>query len=311
MTIEYRPARRENVPLLIGLAGGTGSGKTYSAMRLAEGLADGAKFVVIDTEAGRAKHYADDFKFDHGDLKAPFRPEQYAEAIIVADQANYPVILVDSMSHEWAGDGGILDWQEEEYQRLGGRDAIKMLSWVEPKKAHRKFVTKLLQVRAHVILCFRAEPKVDMIKVEGQTKVVPKESLVGLDGWIPISEKNLPFELTASFLLMADKPGVPKPIKLEEKHRPFFPLDEPISERAGRALAEWAAGSPGSDGPAALSPNAAGLTLEQFRANVAEAGISAARLREVGADFFPARRPSELSPVELGVLWEGLQKVTA
>jgi hypothetical protein len=48
---------------------------------------------------------------------------------------------------------------------------------------------------------------------------VPKASLTGLDGWIPIAEKNLPYELTASFLLMADKPGVPKPIKLQEQHQ--------------------------------------------------------------------------------------------
>lgn len=240
----FSPAKRENVSLLIGLAGGTGSGKTFSAMRLAKGLAGGKPFAVIDTEAGRAKHYADDFRFDHGDLTAPFTPGRYADAIAAADSAGYPVILVDSFSHEHAGDGGLLDMHESEYQRLGGRDSVKMTAWIKPKTEHKKMVSRLLQVRAHLVLCFRAEEKLDIVKnpQTGKTEIVPKRSLTGLDGWVPISEKNLPYELTVSFLLVADRPGVPRPIKLPERLRPFFPLDQPIGEETGVALGEWAAG---------------------------------------------------------------------
>ena len=74
MAFEFKPAKRQNEVLLIGLAGGTGSGKTYSAMRMASGIAGAMskRFAVIDTEAGRARHYADQFKFDHGDLRPPF-----------------------------------------------------------------------------------------------------------------------------------------------------------------------------------------------------------------------------------------------
>src|SRR5262245_12468087 len=247
MTFEFRPAARENVGLLIGLAGGTGSGKTFSAMRIASGIAGERPFAVIDTEAGRAKHYADRFKFDHGDLVPPFSPDRYAEAIVAADKAKYPVIVVDSASHEHAGDGGLLDMQERELRRMAGddwkkREACKMAAWVMPKASHKKMVSKLLQVRAHLILCFRAEEKIEMKQVNGEWKIGPKQSRTGKDGWIPICEKNLPFEMTCSFLLLADKPGVPNPIKLEEQHRPLFPLDKPISEDTGKALAKWAAG---------------------------------------------------------------------
>lgn len=243
MTLTFRPAARENVRLLLGLAGGTGSGKTYSAMMLAKGLAAGKRFAVIDTENGRARYYADEFDFDVLDLDAPFRPERYAEAIEAADNAAYPVTVVDSMSHEWEGDGGLLDWQTEEFERMGSRDAVKMSSWIKPKMAHRKFVTRLLQVRGHVILCFRAAEKVEMVRNDqGKMEVVPKRSLVGLGGWIPITEKNLPFELTMSCLLTADQPGVPQPIKLPEQLRPFIPLDQPLDATAGQRLAEWAAG---------------------------------------------------------------------
>lgn len=252
MPVSFRPAVRENVPLLIGLAGGTGSGKTYSAMRLAKGLANGKKFAVVDTENGRAKHYADEFQFDHAMLTAPFRPDAYAAAIEEAAKQGYGVTVVDSMSHEWDGDGGMLDWQEEEFQRMGGRDAVKMTSWIKPKSAHRKFVTRLLQVPAHVILCFRASEKVDMVKDDkGRMQVVPKKTLTGLDGWVPIAEKSLPYELTLSCLLTADSPGLPKPIKLQEQHKPFVPLDKPISEQTGVELAKWAAGEPAKVAPAA------------------------------------------------------------
>ena len=242
MTFTFRPAVREQVGLIIGLAGGTGSGKTYSAMRLASGIAGDRPFCVIDTEAGRAKHYADRFKFDHGDLKPPFRPDAYADAIAAADAAGYPVIVVDSVSHVWAGDGGVLDWQEEEFQRMGGREAVKIAAWIKPKMAHKQMVQKLLQVRAHLILCFRAEEKIEITKVDGKTVIAPKQGPTGLHGWMPVCEKSLPFELTASFLLTADHPGIPKPIKLQEQHKALFPLDAPITEECGRKIAEWASG---------------------------------------------------------------------
>jgi hypothetical protein len=251
MTVTFRPATRENVGLLIGLIGGTGSGKTYTAMRLASGIAGGKPFAVIDTEAGRAKHYADNFKFDHADLKPPFLPEAYAEAIKAADAAGYPVIVVDSMSHVWAGEGGVLDWQEAELERMAGndwskRERVKMAAWIKPKMAHKQMVQRLLQVRAHLILCFRAEEKVEMIRENGKTVIAPKKSLTGLDGWIPVCDKTLPFELTTSILLTAARPGIPLPIKLQENHRALFPLDNPITEKSGQAIAAWAKGSAAS-----------------------------------------------------------------
>jgi hypothetical protein len=254
VSISFRPAVRENVSLLIGVAGGTGSGKTWSAMALATGLANGEQFAVIDTENGRARHYADQFAFDVSDLAAPFTPDAYAEAILAADQAGYPVVVVDSASHEHAGDGGLLDMHEAEYQRMGGKDSAKMAAWIKPKMAHKQMVNKLLQVKAHVILAFRAQQSIEIVKdAQGKMQVVPKKTLTGLDGWIPIAEKNLPYELTLSFLLTADAPGVPKPIKLQAQHRVFVPLDAPLSVETGRQLGEWARGGlNGSVGGTAL-----------------------------------------------------------
>jgi len=252
----FRPAIREEVGLLIGLIGPSGGGKTYTAMRLAKGICGDKPFAVIDTEAGRAKHYADLFKFDHGDLKPPFRPDSYADAIKAADEAGYKAIIVDSCSHEWSGEGGVLDWQEEELNRMAGddyrkRESCKMASWIKPKTSHKQMIQRLLQVRANIILCFRAEEKIKMEKGEdGKMKIIPM-------GFQPVCSKEMPYELTVSFLLTPDKPGIPQPIKLQEQHRKLFPLDKQIGEESGKMISEWAAGGatrPKTDSSPSSSP---------------------------------------------------------
>lgn len=305
--ITFRPAIRESVGLIIGLAGGTGSGKTYTAMRLATGISGEQRFAVVDTEAGRAKHYADEFKFDHADLTAPFRPDAYVEAIEAADKAGYPVIIVDSVSHEWNGTGGILDWQEDEYQRLGAKESIKLLSWSKPKQSHKKMVSRLLQSRAHLILCFRAEPHVEMVKGDdGKMKITPRVGQTGLDGWFPITEKNLPFELTVSFLLKADRPGVPLPIKLPERLRPLFPLDKPITEESGRAIAEWAAGGkrPTAPPPQSDDPHINAMQAADLESACSEIGASVQSLKK-------AAGVSALTDIKVADLPRALQWIAA
>ena len=239
----FKPAKKEAVGLLIGLVGASGSGKTYSAMRLASGIVGkGNRFAVIDTEARRALHYADMFEFDHCELGSPFRPDNYADAIQAADKAGYKAIVVDSVSHEWAGEGGILDWQEDELTRMAGddyrkREACKMAAWIAPKRNHKQMVQRFLQVNAHLILCFRAEEKNKMEKdANGKMQIIPI-------GWQPVCSKELPYELTVSFLLTADKPGIPQPIKLQEQHKVMFPSGKLLCEESGVLVTEWAAGS--------------------------------------------------------------------
>ncbi len=260
----FRPAVRDgHTGLFIGLSSGSGGGKTNSAMLLATGVVGRDKaFAVIDTEGGRALHYApkpgeepdfvNTFHFDHLDLQAPYTPERYSDAIKAALEAGYPCIVVDSMSHEHEGEGGLLDMAEAELDRMAGQDwakraACTQAAWIKPKGLHKKMMRTVLQPRVPVILCFRAEQKTELRKEGGKMVMVPKVSLSGLDGWIPICEKKLPFELTASFLLTPDAPGYPKPIKLNGQHRDLFPLDRPIDEAAGQRISEWAAGGRSTD----------------------------------------------------------------
>ena len=272
----FAPAVRERASLITMLSGSSGSGKTLSALLLARGLAGGddSKIGVIDTELGRALHYAPargekpsatKFGFQHVDLMPPFTPEFYIDAILAADEAGFPVIVVDSRSHEWDGEGGLKDIHDElvviavdrqrqvaeerkwRFDEVAASEKASIGAWRDPKGRHRKFVSRLLQVRAHLILCFRADEK---MKMETQTDdngrkrtvIIAAKDLPPAERWAPICEKRMPYEMTISLLLTPQEPGVPIPIKLQAQHMHAFEDGKPLTEATGRALAAWAAG---------------------------------------------------------------------
>ncbi|WP_416192964.1 AAA family ATPase [Nitrobacter sp. TKz-YC01] len=251
MSFTFAPAKREHVSLLIALAGASGSGKTYSALRLANGMAPNGKIAFIDTEARRGLHYADQFQFIHADMRPPFRPERFVEGIRAAEAAGADVVVIDSFSMEYDGEGGIMDWADE-LERGGTKSPG---NWKVPKGAHKKLMNALLQCRASIIFCLRADEKIRIGKDErGRTVVEPL-------GWMPICEKRFIFEMTASFTLTPDRPGIPNfnlPHKLQSQHRAMFSDRVPIGEDAGKALADWArGGNPVSPGNQASATSAA------------------------------------------------------
>jgi hypothetical protein len=234
MTFQFAPAKREQVSLLIALAGASGSGKTFSALRLAKGMAPAGKIAFIDTEARRGLHYAEQFDFLHSDMRPPFAPVRFIEGIQAAEAAGAEVVIIDSFSHEYDGVGGIMDWAD----RLASDGVKSPGNWKEPKSAHKKLMNALLQCRASIIFCLRADEKIEILRENNKTVVRPL-------GWMPICEKRFMFEMTASFTLTPDRPGVPHfdlPHKLQQQHRAFFTDKAPISEDSGRALAAWARG---------------------------------------------------------------------
>jgi ABC-type dipeptide/oligopeptide/nickel transport system ATPase subunit len=251
MTFSFRPATRDKIGLLFAIAGASGSGKTRSALELAKGIANGrGKIAGIDTEAGRMKHYADKFDFLHCDFEPPFTPERYVEAIKAAEEAGASVILPDSMSHEWAGEGGCADIQAAEAERMAtDRDgnlnawrleAMTGPAWKKPKIRHKRMVSRLLQCRSHLIFCLRAEEKVkfleETINGKKKTSIVPQ-------GFMPICEKGFMFEMSGSLTLHPETPGVVRydlPHKLNDDLRAIFKEGSVITEAHGAALREWA-----------------------------------------------------------------------
>lgn len=329
MGYEFRPAVRDKTSVLIALAGASGSGKTYTAILLAFGLAypnmspeeilatiarEGkSRVAFIDTEGGRGKHYAagpgqtpdfeDTFPYDYLEITAPYTPEKYQEAAEAADAAGYWAVIIDSMSHEYESEGGLQEMaDEQEAGRLkpgktiedtNGPDGWKCWvvkpvkspgNWKEPKTRHKKMVNRMIQLRAHVIFCLRAEekmlmrrePKLDANGVQKmwngapqfETKVVPAEDRPLLERWQPICEKRFMYEMTVSFLLLPSNPGVGHPIKnLQRKFRPMFPEGQHMGVANGYALADWAAGrkagGEAADPPASTAGRAK-MTPEQM-----------------------------------------------
>ena len=246
MNISFRPAVRENVGVMIGLAGPSGAGKTFSAHRLARGLAgpDGKVF-MIDTENRRGLHYADQFDFLHGELAAPFTSARYVDALLAAKEAAAKVIIVDSMSHEHEGPGGILEQHEAELKRMAGddwskRERVKFTAWIRPKAEHNKFVNTALQLNLHMIFCFRAKDKLMMVKnARGKNEPVSI-------GWQPICSDRFEYEMAAMLVLPPNSNGVPdyeaKATKLQAQHRAIFKPERQIDENMGAEIAGWAAG---------------------------------------------------------------------
>lgn len=250
MSFTFRPARRERVPLLLSLAGASGSGKTYSALTIAKGLAGPkGRIAFIDAEARRALHYANDFTFDHCHMAPPFGPDRMREAISTADGLGYEVIVIDSLSHEYEGEGGVLEMADK--AAAAGMTTPK--NWIAPKLKHKRMMGALLQCRAHLIFCLRAEDKTRIEKdAKGKTVIISPKDIPVKERWVPICEKRFMYEMTASFIFTSEEPGVPIPVKLQAQHRGFVSLDRPISTEVGAGFGAWA--NEGEDSRPAADP---------------------------------------------------------
>lgn len=238
-----KPAVREQTPVLVGLVGPSGGGKTFSALRLATGIqtVTGGDIYGIDTEARRMLAYADKFKFRHLAFGAPHSPLDYLEAIEHCVRKGAKTLVIDSMSLEHEGVGGVLEWHERE---MGGDFKKQMIAWAKPKAARRRLINTILQIPANFVFCFRAKEKLKVIR--GKEPQPMGFMAIGGDEWI--------YEMTMSTLLLPNCNGVPTwqseeigerlTIKLPEQFKSIFPRPEQLTEVHGRKMAEWAAGAP-------------------------------------------------------------------
>ena len=226
--LNIRKAQREGARVLIGIAGISGSGKTYTAIKLAYGLAggNGKKVGFLDTENKRGSLYADivDDPFLIGDLYAPFSPGRYIDAIREFQEAGVEVLVIDSISHEWEGTGGC--------EEIANAHNKRVLGWQKAKAEHKRFMNVLLQSNLHIIACIRARDKVDFSDSNN-----PKPL-----GVQPICEKNFMFEMTAS-LMMHDQGSRQSVLKCPADLTGILGRQtDYIGEQDGAALREWIAG---------------------------------------------------------------------
>ena len=243
-SFEAKPATRADEPLLIGMVGPPGGGKTFSSLRLAVGMqaVRGGDIVVVDTEGGRARKYSDQFKFMHVDFQPPHRPDTFLDAIRSQLSRKPAVIIVDSMSDEHEGQGGYLEWHDEMVPRSGNNE---WAAWAKPKAARKRLINGLLHIRVPLIFTFRAREKTQQRKKDnGRTEIVNI-------GWMPVAPLEIVHSLDLTCILPPRADGVPVwkstqigedfIIKLPAFLKPLID-DGALNENTGRALAQWALG---------------------------------------------------------------------
>ncbi len=248
-TFELKPAVRGRVPLLLGIVGPSSSGKTWSALELATGIQRvvGGDIAFIDTESNRGLHYADKFTFKHLPLSAPFGPLDYLAAIEFCVKAGAKTLVIDSLTHEHSGEGGVMDQSEKWLDQKCGedwkkREKMQMLSWVRPKQQRKKLNTAMVQLGINAICCYRADEKIKPVSGGEPLKL----------GWQPETTSKLHYDMIQRFLLTPGCDGVPsflpetdaekRMVKNPAQFRGFFKPGERLSADLGEQLARWAAG---------------------------------------------------------------------
>lgn len=291
---EFRiiPAERQGLKPLIGLYGKSGGGKTHSALLLARGIVGKEGNIgLLDTENKRGHIFSDIIPGSYNvlDFDAPFSPERYIEAFKALSNAD--IVVVDSMTHEWSGSGGVLDMQEAELDRMAGndwgkRERCKMAAWIKPKMAHKKMVGEILRLPMPVICCLRGEEKTHSVKdSKGKTVVVTD------DFSTPLFDHRFIFEMLINGEVFANDKGEGGYLRIGKvthpKLRPCLPSQgTQISVEHGKMIAEWCA-SPGTK-PVEKEPELHPSQLDDELKNVIT-GVAKVSKHKNGTDGFTFR----------------------
>jgi hypothetical protein len=220
--MELKRASQKGKKLRIGLSGASGFGKTFSALLMGFGMTNDWKTIcVIDTESSSLYSHLGDFNTI--DLQAPFTPEKFIQAISLAEHSKMDLIIVDSLSAEWSGQGGCLDIHEQ----LGGR----FQDWALVKKRHQAFIDAILQSKCHIITCVRRKVEYSLDKdSNGRTKVFKL-------GTKEITSDNYEYELDLNFELINENH-----LAKATKDRLGLYMNKPefvINSATGKRLISW------------------------------------------------------------------------
>jgi hypothetical protein len=223
MALAFVKAQREQVKLRLGVLGAAGSGKTYSAIKLAAGM--GGKIAVIDTENGSASLYAHITDYDTLTITAPYTCAKYIEAIHAAEEAGYDTIIIDSITHAWAGDGGLLDKQAMKAKQGGN----SYTAWRDVTPDHMRFIDAMLQSPCHIIATMRSKVEYVLEKNDAG-KMAPRKI-----GMAPIQREGMDFEFTVVFNIDWDHMATPS----KDRTEMFDGLMFQINEKTGKDLKKW------------------------------------------------------------------------
>jgi hypothetical protein len=220
--MDLRKAARKQAKIKLAMEGVSGSGKSMSSLLLASGMADWSKIAVIDTENHSADLYAHLGEYNVLQLSKPFTPERYITAINTCEEAGMEVIIIDSITHEWDGSGGILDLH-------GNMPGNSFTNWAKMTPRHNAFVQKILESNCHIIATLRTKSEYALTDKNG--KMVPEK--LGLKS---IQRDGIDFEFT--IVLDLDIKHLAK----ASKDRTGLFMDQPeevITPAYGKKILEW------------------------------------------------------------------------
>jgi hypothetical protein len=218
----FQKATRKKAKARIGLVGPAGSGKTYSALQIALGI--GGKIAVIDTEHGSADLYAHMGDYDVAPIHPPFTVKKYLDLITEAEKV-YDIIIIDSLSHAWAGTGGLL---EEVDKRAGSGN--KFAAWRDITPMHNSLIDAILQSPAHIIATMRSKTEY-VIEENDKGKKVPRKI-----GMAPVQREGMDYEFTLVFDIDQSKHFA---VASKDRTGLFDGTCEKITLASGEQLREW------------------------------------------------------------------------
>ena len=185
----FRKAIRKRAKLRLAITGPAGSGKTYSALLLAFGL--GGKVAMIDTENGSGDLYCDLGDYDICSLTAPYDPRKYVQIIHEAEQAGYDTIIIDSLSHAWSGEGGILDLQAR--AAANSKSGNSYTAWRQVTPMQNRLIDTLLASPCHIIATMRRKTEY----VQGENERGKTE--IRKVGLAPVQREGVDYEFGTVF----------------------------------------------------------------------------------------------------------------
>jgi len=256
-------AVRKQALLRLAISAVSGAGKTRGALRLARGIVEymlevglvsgmlDGKVGVVDTERNSASLYAEMYPFDRISLVPPYSVKRYLGAAQALANAGKTVIIIDQISHQWAGQGGMLEFVD----LLRGRSQNEFAAWKEATPEQNEFLEGLLALPAHLICTMRAKTAYVMeekTRRDGTKFFAPKR--VGLK---PIQREGVEYEFTTVMDLDLDT----KAATVSKDRTGLFVDPESLqskrfvlTEGVGKDLARWLFAGEADPGAAPAAP---------------------------------------------------------
>lgn len=194
----FQKAVKHDAKLRLAIAGPSGSGKTYSALAIATAL--GGPIAFVDTEHGSASKYADTFDFDVAEMHAPYHPDKFIEAIDSAAKAGYKVIILDSMTHAWNGEGGLLELVEQATKRQ--KTPNSYTAWHDVTPIQNRLIEAIVTANIHLIATMRSKQEYVQEKDNNGRSTIRKV------GMAPIQRDGFEYEFDVFFDMDIDNNAV-------------------------------------------------------------------------------------------------------